>query len=199
MMNPNSRMLAGKPETDLQETPAATRSIDVRSGANSHNRNRKVERKHVMKKMTKILVLGLALSTSATMLLAQDGPPPRDDQRPPARDRGPRDYGRPDDSRRGPGAARGQRPLNPFVLALDRNHDGVIDEQEIAQASESLKSLDKNGDGEITREEFRPARRGGPNNGERPRGPREDRPRRGQRGPGGPDGQGRQLPPPEDN
>lgn len=42
--------------------------------------------------------------------------------------------------------------------ALDANHDGVIDETEIANASAALKKLDKNGDGKLTAEELRPPR-----------------------------------------
>ncbi|HTI73112.1 MAG TPA: phospholipid-binding protein, partial [Candidatus Limnocylindria bacterium] len=57
--------------------------------------------------------------------------------------------------------------------ALDLNHDGVIDADEIAQASASLKKLDKNGDGKLTPDELRPPRPAGPG------------------GPGGPGGQGR--------
>jgi hypothetical protein len=43
-------------------------------------------------------------------------------------------------------------------MALDVNHDGVIDETEIANASESLRKLDKNGDGKITMDELLPPR-----------------------------------------
>jgi hypothetical protein len=78
---------------------------------------------------------------------------------------------------RGPGM--GQRPPLPaLVRALDANHDGVIDATEIANASAALKTLDKNGDGKLTTDEFmgpRPQRPGSPN---------------GQgRGPGGPGGE----------
>ena len=47
----------------------------------------------------------------------------------------------------------------PLVLAtLDANHDGVIDAGEIANASQALKSLDKNADGRLSREELRRGR-----------------------------------------
>src|SRR5262245_20368412 len=49
--------------------------------------------------------------------------------------------------------AKAQPPL--VVAALDANHDGVIDAAEIANASQALKSLDKNGDGSLSREELR--------------------------------------------
>ena len=47
----------------------------------------------------------------------------------------------------------------PLVVAtLDANHDGVIDAGEIANASQALKSLDKNADGRLSREELRRGR-----------------------------------------
>jgi len=47
----------------------------------------------------------------------------------------------------------------PLVVAtLDANHDGIIDAGEIANASQALKSLDKNADGRLTREELRRGR-----------------------------------------
>ena len=47
----------------------------------------------------------------------------------------------------------------PLVLAtLDANHDGIIDAGEIANASQALKSLDKNADGSLSREELRRGR-----------------------------------------
>ncbi len=56
-----------------------------------------------------------------------------------------------------PPPPRGHRPPPPLIAALDANHDGVIDESEIANASAALKALDKNGDGKLTRDELRPA------------------------------------------
>jgi len=52
----------------------------------------------------------------------------------------------------GPGG--GRRPVPAIVAALDANHDGVIDADEIANATAALKTLDKNGDGKLTRDEF---------------------------------------------
>lgn len=63
----------------------------------------------------------------------------------------------------------------PLMAALDANHDGTIDEKEIANASAALKTLDKNGDGKLTAEELRPQRPAGGQGG----------------GQGGPGGQGR--------
>lgn len=47
-------------------------------------------------------------------------------------------------------------PKHPIMEALDKNRDHVIDESEIDAASEALRSLDKNGDGKLTKEELRP-------------------------------------------
>jgi EF hand domain-containing protein len=74
-----------------------------------------------------------------------------------------------------PGPGPGPRFAIPLMQALDANHDGVIDEKEIANASAALKSLDKNNDGKLTPEELRP-----PMGNRRPDGPRgegEGRPR----------------------
>jgi hypothetical protein len=53
-------------------------------------------------------------------------------------------------------------PPHPIVSALDANHDGVIDAPEIANAAAALKTLDKNGDGEIGLDEVRPPWTHGP-------------------------------------
>jgi len=61
------------------------------------------------------------------------------------------------------------------MQALDVNHDGIIDSNEIVNASAELKTLDKNGDGQLTPDELRPARppqNGGPESGnDKPVGP----------------------------
>ena len=64
------------------------------------------------------------------------------------------------------------------MIALDANGDGIIDEQEIANASAALKKLDKNGDGVLTQDELRPPP-----------------PPQGQRGPHGPGRPGFRPPP----
>jgi hypothetical protein len=90
----------------------------------------------------------LALGTTALVVNAQDNGGPQNDN-----------------GQNGP-PMRGQRPPVPaIVAALDANHDGVIDANEIANAPAALKSLDKNGDGKLTPDEFmgpRPQRPGGP-------------------------------------
>lgn len=105
----------------------------------------------------RIVLTALALSAAVNLSLAQDpkpasgGPPP---QAGPA--------GAPGGRSGGPGGPGGQRPINPIIEVLDLNKDGVIDAEELAKATESLKKLDKNGDGKLTEDEFRPQRSGGP-------------------------------------
>ncbi len=103
-----------------------------------------------------LTLLALAVGASTCIITAQDknppaGGPPGDGPRPPGGG--------------GPGGQGGPRPPNPIIEALDLNKDGVIDADEIAKATESLKKLDKNGDGKLTEEEFRPLRPGGPGGG----------------------------------
>jgi hypothetical protein len=103
-------------------------------------------------KMT--LALLTILSSLALAANAQDGPPPGGD------DQG----GGPGGG--GPGGERHHPPLPAIVRALDANHDGIIDSNEIANASAALKTLDKNGDGKLTRDEYmgpRPQRPQGDN------------------------------------
>jgi len=66
----------------------------------------------------------------------------------------------------------------PLVAALDANGDGTIDADEIAKASAALKTLDKDGDGKLAGDEYRPLPPGGFGG---PGGPPMD-------GPGGRDG-----------
>ncbi len=48
-----------------------------------------------------------------------------------------------------------RRPPVPLIIkALDTNGDGIIDGNEIANATAALKTLDKNGDGRLTLEEY---------------------------------------------
>ena len=102
--------------------------------------------------ISKLALLLAATASAGALLFAQDN--------------GGNGQGEPQDGR-GPGrpGGRGHRPPPPaIILALDANHDGVIDADEIANAVEVLKQLDKNGDGKLTPDEFmgpRPQGRGG--------------------------------------
>ncbi len=110
------------------------------------------------------MALGLTLPA---ITFAEDRPqPPDGGDRPPRHEGGPQ------------GEGRQMPPPPPVIGVLDANHDGVIDEVEIAQAAESLKKLDKNGDGKLTIEELRPPRpEDAPEDGPRHRPPPpEDKP-----------------------
>jgi hypothetical protein len=119
----------------------------------------KKEREHKMKTNMKTMMTVLALGASAFIVSAQDN------YDSPPGGRGPGGPGGP----AGPGGpGRQPPPAPPIVAALDANHDGVIDAQEIANASAALKSLDRNGDGKLAPDEFmgpRPPRPGGPGRG----------------------------------
>lgn len=83
-----------------------------------------------------------------------DGQLTRDEYRAPRPDsKPPRPEAKAGKQPKGPG-----HPRNPLIAALDVNGDGVIDAQEIANASAALKTLDKNGDGKLTRDELHPPR-----------------------------------------
>ena len=60
----------------------------------------------------------------------------------------------------GPGGPGGARPSMPIIEVLDADHDGVISADEIKNAAAALQSLDKNKDGKLTEEEYRPMGRG---------------------------------------
>jgi hypothetical protein len=86
-----------------------------------------------MKNKISIALAALALGASALVASAQDdngGPPPGGGQG-------------------GPGM--GHRPPPPLILkALDVNHDGVIDADEIANSPAAFKTLYANGEGKLT-------------------------------------------------
>src|SRR5271154_1521631 len=93
----------------------------------------------------RIWITVLALSVCATLAFAQEegGPPPQ---------------GEGQGQEQGDGHWHHRPPPLPIVEVLDANHDGVIDSNEIANASAALKTLDKNGDGQLTRDEYLPPR-----------------------------------------
>jgi hypothetical protein len=98
--------------------------------------------KDKMKMKNKFAVALLALGATALLAGAQDN------------NDGPPSGGGPG----GPGGPRGHHrpPPLPIVRALDANHDGIIDSNEIANASAALLTLDKNGDGQLTADEYLP-------------------------------------------
>lgn len=56
----------------------------------------------------------------------------------------------------------------PLITALDANQNDIIDPGEISKAAEALMKLDKNGDGKLSPEEYRPSMQGGPRGGRIP-------------------------------
>jgi hypothetical protein len=101
-----------------------------------------------MKPTKHILIAALAMGLCTTVVFAQEegGPPPQADGQ----------------EQQGGGPGQGPRhhrpPPLPIVQVLDANHDGIIDSNEIANASAALKTLDKNGDGQLTKDEYLPPR-----------------------------------------
>ena len=91
-----------------------------------------------MKIIKNITQLTLAIGLAASIHLAQGQP-------------GPGGFGGPGGPPNG-----GKFPMPPIIKALDTNGDGVIDSNEIANASAALLTLDKNGDGKLSADELMP-------------------------------------------
>ena len=113
---------------------------------------------------TTTLAIALTFAMTTCYLQAQDssGPKPREGGSAAGGQGGGAGFG-------GGGGAQGgerKRPTPPIIAALDANGDGVIDAGEIAKAAESLKKLDKNGDGKLTMEECMPPRQQGGQGGQ---------------------------------
>jgi hypothetical protein len=119
-------------------------------------------KRNKMKTTAKLAIAALAFGVSAWAIVAQNTGEPA---------------GNPDGPR-GPGGMH-RPPVPAVVRALDANHDGVVDADEIANAPAALKTLDKDGDGKLTIQELM-----GP------------RPQRGPGGGPGPDGEAPAGPPP---
>ena len=113
--------------------------------------------------------LGILFAAGMATAMAQQPPGGRGDRR----DRG----GPPD----GP-------PPSPIMEVLDANHDHVISAEEIKNASAALLALDKNKDGKLTEDEFRPGAGRGRGGGRPGAGPPGGGPDRGP--PGGREGFG---------
>lgn len=129
---------------------------------------------------TKITLALLTIGGAALVGNTQEtGAPPPNDQVPPLRD-GPAGPDGPDGPRPRP-----HRPASLLMWTLDANRDGTIDAKEIANAPDSLRKLDRNGDGKLTENELHPSPvevRNGPAASDDQRKPRKEEPA----GPGGP-------------
>ena len=79
-----------------------------------------------------------------------DGVITREEMRPPPPEG---DGGKPDEPQDPP---RKPKPVPPLVAALDADKDGTISADELEVSTDSLKQLDKNGDGELSPEDIHP-------------------------------------------
>ena len=122
--------------------------------------------------LRRLFFLSLLCAASFAALKGFAQGPDRPPSAPPPNLRGP-DSGQ-------PGGPHHHPPPPPLLVALDSDHDGVISAEEIANAPQALKSLDKNGDGQLSEAEVRPPR---PPGGGRESGA-QDRPHRKPPGPG---------------
>ncbi|MCB1203409.1 MAG: EF-hand domain-containing protein [Verrucomicrobiae bacterium] len=132
---------------------------------------------------TALFVAALLFSASA---YSQDGQPrPEGQPRPRPEGGGQQRPGGPG----GPGGRGNFLMAMPVHAALDLDKNGEISAEELSKATESLKALDKNGDGKLTEEEIRPdfGGRGPGGPGGRPEGgrPQGGRPEGGNRPEGG--------------
>jgi len=103
----------------------------------------------------------IAKSTGGELTLDDLCPPPADQPTPPEVETPPTDA---------------TPPVPPLFAALDTDGDGTLDAAEIANAATALKTLDKNGDGQITPDETCPALGSGDLHGKGPDGGRGPRP-----------------------
>ena len=102
--------------------------------------------------LTILAIPGLAQGEGPPRPEGKGGCPPRE-AGPPRGDRPPRDDQESDSEERPD-----HRPPPPLIRVFDTDEDGVLSEEEIDNASEALSELDRNNDGEITREELHPPR-----------------------------------------
>jgi len=97
------------------------------------------------------MAAGLLLALGAVLAWAAEGggPSPKQGK---GRQKGTQQQG----EEGGGGKERRPPPPHPLLVALDTDGDGELSAEEIANAATSLRKLDKNGDGKITRDELRP-------------------------------------------
>ena len=105
-----------------------------------------------MKRTTQLKIIGLTLGLGALVTLAQGYSGSGS-----GRGRGPGGQG---------GSGRSGMTSNPLFLVLDANRDGILSAREIDNASNALRRLDRNRDGQITPEELRPQRGSNPGYGQ---------------------------------
>ena len=149
----------------------------------------------------RMLAVAAALGVAAWSLSVFADPP--DDE---SKDRPPRSQSADDPPARPEGGPPRRPP--PLETALDQDHDHEISAAELEAATANLTKLDKNGDGKLTPDEYRPprpdeqGRRAGPRDGQSPgeaRGPRDGQgPREGRGGPRDGDGSRAGRRPPRD-
>jgi hypothetical protein len=109
-----------------------------------------------------------------TLLLALSIGPLAAQPLPPQQNEGPGSQGGQQQGQPGMAPGGGHRPPPPPIIgAIDADHNGVISSDEMQNAAQALQSLDANGDGQLTPDEFcgRPPQggrrgQGGPNRGQ---------------------------------
>jgi len=85
-------------------------------------------------------------TTSGTQGADAQNPPPPPDQGPQADDQN----GPPPGPPPGPNGPGRHHRVPPIIAVLDANHDGIIDTNEINNAAQALKKLDRNNTGQLT-------------------------------------------------
>lgn len=155
------------PRGDRPGGPAFLAALDT-------NKDGKLEKEEINASTEALKKLDKDSDGKITVAELRQGRGPRPDGDRPQRAEGAEKPERP--NRAQSEANAGQRPnLPPVLAAIDANKNGILEADELAGAPAALLKLDKNGDGELTREELqagRGARRAdgerGPRGGEKP-------------------------------